>query len=559
VSRVNFEVLRDAGTGWHLESTFPVKEQAEAEARAIMAKGRSRAVRVMRSAYNPATTTFIESETLFLGERPKASRDGGPVSRVFPCWRPTDFYDLQGRLAIGRALKDSLERWHLTPLELIHNAEHVLRLNDTQTVLQAAVQRTAIAQTQGTDKTAQARMRELYDVIAQASAPLYAEARKPRHPRIADGNYGAFLAAIRDSKEWRYNFFLGLADHLQPCNAWEPKVEVALTLLAASEGDARVVEALDAFFGEMTALTRGLAVLIGKSDSDAERLRRLARLLKAEAADWPNPAPVYEVLRGWIAAGTGTDIRRALGHQIADGVGNGRSLTDGDLLAEARAVGTLHRAMRQEDGTVFGGDEMEDAFIKRCEGFTQSWKLSEMLNGVEDPRLQLSKLFDLAAEVVGSANRRRLGDIMLEIVNNPPNEAKLAPSDGAAMDNLNKLARLQKRAIACDLAEHHRKPLGEAMDRLQYGLIQRLKLFARLESAGGDEVDHARRLLDFIDKGTFTRGQALNAAKAVLTRYLRSPAFLDRFVARLPAEQRISSLVQFRNQLQKYGINATGE
>lgn len=558
MSRVNFEVLRDAGSGWHLEATFPAKEQAEAEARAIMAKGRSKAVRVMRSAYNPATGTFNEAETLFLGERPKASREAGPTVRVFPCWRPSDFYDLQGRLAIGKALKDSLERWHLTPLELIHNAEHVLRLNDTQTVLQAAVQRTAIAQTQGTDKPAQARIRELYDVIAQASAPLYAEDKKRRHPRITERNYAAFLAAITDSKEWRYQFFLGLADHLQAMNAWEPKVEAALALLEASQDDARVVEALDAFFAEMMALSRGLAAILGKTDTDAERLRRLARCLKAEPADWPAPAPVYAVIRDWIAAGSATDLRRAIGHQVADGVRNGRSLTDGDLLTEAKAVGRLYRAMMQEDGTLFGGDEMEEAFIKRCEGFTQAWKLSEMLNDVDDPREQLSRLFDLAAEVVGSANRRRLGDMMVEIVNNPPNEVKLAPTEGPAMENLSKLARLQKRAMTGNLAEQHRKPLVEAMDRLQFGLIQKMKLFTRLEAAGGDDIDHARRLLDFLDRGVFTRGQSFNAAKTVLTQYLRAQAFLERFVARLPADQRVASLLQFRNQLQKYGINATG-
>lgn len=558
MARVNFEVLRDAGSGWHLEATFPTKEQAEAEARAVMAKGRSRAVRVMRSAYNPATGTFNEAETLFLGERPKAARESGPAAHVFPCWRPADFYQLQGRLAIGKALKDSLERWHLTPLELIHNAEHVLRLNDTQTVLQAAVQRTAIAQTQGTDKPAQTRIRELYDVITQASAPLYAEDKKRRHPRIEDGNYAAFLAAIADSKEWRYNFFLGFADHLQAQNSWEPKVDAALGLLAASEGDGRVLEALDAFFAEMAALTRGLAALIGKTETDAERLRRLARFLKAEDADWQSPVPVYGVLCAWITAGNGTDIRRAIGHQIADGVRNGRSLTDGDLLTEAKAVGTLYRTMLMEDGQLFGGDQMEDAFIKRCEGFTQAWKLSEMLNGVEDPREQLSRLFDLAVEVVGSANRRRLGDMMVQIVSNPPNEAKLAPAEGAAMDNLNKLARLQKRAMAGDLADHHRKPLVEALDKLQFGLIQRMKLFARLETTGGDEIDHARRLLDFIDRGLFTRGQSINAAKAVLSQYLRGQAFLERFVSRLPADQQITTLVQFRNQLQKHGINAAG-
>ena len=556
--RVNFEVLRDAGSGWNLVGTFSTKEEAEAEARAVMAKGRSRAVRVMRSAYNPSTQTFNDSETLFLGERSKASRDTGPRVQTFPCWRPDDFYDLQGRLAISRALKDALERWFITPLELLHNAEHCLRLNDTETVLQAAVQRTAIAQTQGTDKPAQQRMRELYDVIAQATAPLYAEDKKRRHPRIEKGDYNAFLNEIDGSKNWRYNFFLGFADHLQAEKSWGAKIQAGLALLQASGDDARVIEALDAYFAEMAALTKGLAALIGPTETDAERLRRLVRFIKAEPADWPDSVAVYDTIRGWIAAGQATDMVRALSQQIAEGVRNGRNLTEGDLLTEARAVGVLYRAMRLENGNLFGGETMEEAFIKRCEGFTQAWRLSEMLNGVEDPREQLSRLLDLTVEVVGAANRRRLGDMIMEIINSPPNEVKLAPMDGAPLDNLQRLARMQKRAAGGALADHHRKPFHEAMDRLQYGLVTRLNLFARLEGAGGDEIDHARRLLEFIERGLFTQGQSINAAKTVLTGYLRKQGFLEQFVARLPAEQRIETLLQFRTQLQKHGIKAAG-
>ena len=556
--RVHYEILRDAGSGWTLAGAYDDKALAEAEARAIMGQGRSVAVRVVRSSFNPALGTFNDSEVLFLGERAKASRSARDRVPVFPCWKPDDFYELHGRLGIQRALKDVLERWALTPVEMLHNAEHCLRLNDTETVLQAAVQRAAITQTQGTGKTAQQRMRELYDLITQTTAPLYAEDKKRRHPRIQGQDHAGFLKAIDAAKQWRFQFFVGFADHLQTVQDWPPKIACALALLDASGEDARVIEALDSFFAEMALLTKGLTSILGAVEHDGEKLRRLTRVLKGEASDWADAPPVFDRLSPLVGAGRMPELKRAIGQQIMDGVLQGRPLTQGDLLTEARAVGALYRALMQEGGALFGGEPMEEAFTKRCEGFSQAWRLTEMLDGIDDPREQLARLLDLAAEVVGAANRRRIGEIAMQVLENPANETRFLPSEGSPLDALAALARLQRRAMTGGFSEMPRQKTGEALDRLQYGQIQRLNLFARLESGGGDAIDHARRLLDLIDKGMFTRGQSVTAAKARLTELLRAQGFLERFVARLPAEQRIESLLQFRTQLQKHGIRAVG-
>lgn len=559
--QIHFEVLRDSGRGWSMVASSENQAEAEAEARRVMGEGRSRAVRVMRSSFNPSTGTFNDSEILFLGDRAKASPTTGSRrgANIFPCWKPGDFYDAQGRLGIARALRDFLDRWRITPLELLHNAEHVVRLHDTDTVLQAAVQRAAIEQTQGTDKSAQQRTRELFDVVKQAADPVCAEGDKKRLPRIADANYADFLREISGVKNWRWQFFIGFADHLQPMGDWRPKVGAALDLWAADTADARVEEALDGWFAEVAASRTGLDHLVGPAGDDAALIDRLAGLIKGESPPGGTAPPAYAVLSAKLAAGDLPELTRTLAARLREVVADGRRLSDAGLLAEAKAVGRVYKRLTVgPDGGLFGGEPMEEAFRKRCEGFTHSFRVAELLEAIDDPRDQFACLVELGGEVVGTANRRRIGAIAMEILENPANAEHFVPKDASPFETMTALARLQALAATGGMDKGHRDKAVAMLDAMQMGLIRAIELFDRLAAREGDEIDHARYLLELIDKGLFTRGQAKDAAKARLSELLRAGHFLERFVGRLPPQEAAQTLLKFRAKLEKHGVRAKG-
>lgn len=559
--KVHFEVLRDSGGGWNMVASSDNQAEAESEARRVMGEGRSRAVRVMRSSFNPSTGTFNDSEVLFLGDRAKASPTAGSRqgANIFPCWKPGDFYDAQGRLGIAKALREALDRWRLTPLELLHNGEHVARLHDTDTVLQAAVQRTAIEQTKGTEKSAQARTRELFDVIKQAADPVYSEGRKKRLPRIVQANYGDFLREISGVKNWRWQFFIGFADHLQPMAEWPAKVDAALALWADPAADERVDEALDGWFSEVAASKTGLPHLIGPSATDAVLIERLTGLILGPGRVDETAPPAFAVLSTRLAAGALPELRRAVAARLRAVVANGRPLGEAGLLEEARVVGRVYKKLLiGPEGGLFGGEPMEEAFAKRCEGFTHAFKIAEMLDAVDDPRDQFGCLVQLADAVVGTANRRRIGDIAMEILENPAHAERFVPRDASPFETMTALARLQAKAATGGFDKRHRERAAHLLDTMQLGLIRAIKLFDRLDAREGDEIDHARYLLDLIDKGLFTRGQAKEAAKTHLSDLLRASHFLERFVGRLPPQEAAQTLLKFRAMLEKHGVRAKG-
>ena len=127
---VHYEIMAQRGTGWTILGIRHNEKEAIDVAKKQRKAGGFQAVRVMRERFDAKSNTFSTNQVYFEGREAKSK---GPDAGDGPltCWRPTDFYSVEGRRTIGRLLRDELARWRLTPTELVHHPAHVERLEDS--------------------------------------------------------------------------------------------------------------------------------------------------------------------------------------------------------------------------------------------------------------------------------------------------------------------------------------------------------------------------------------------------------------------------------------------
>ncbi|WP_148293565.1 hypothetical protein [Azospirillum sp. B4] len=177
-----FELLGLHDGRWTILFIGDTEEAAVAEANRRLASGKLKAVRVMavRTVLNafPTGTLVFEKDappvvkTDVLREAP----DGTPL-----CVSVADLYGRQARRAISLILRDYLTRQQICPLELLHGATHLRRLQDTGAMLQAALHKAATVQSKLTGQNTRARIAELdgyVDAIALKAREFQAASRK---------------------------------------------------------------------------------------------------------------------------------------------------------------------------------------------------------------------------------------------------------------------------------------------------------------------------------------------------------------------------------------------
>ncbi|HBC55379.1 MAG TPA: hypothetical protein DCZ06_14045, partial [Alphaproteobacteria bacterium] len=149
--KIHYEIhIKPAKGKWKMAGVMQSRDAAIRHAREL--SGGGVAVQVTKETHQPNEGNYLSVCIFREGMTNNWSRDpnAGKVDLVeaLPCFQPGDLYSFESRQTIARLLRDSLARWRITPLELLHHPGHLERLESTGTVLQAAVQKVAIAQSQ---------------------------------------------------------------------------------------------------------------------------------------------------------------------------------------------------------------------------------------------------------------------------------------------------------------------------------------------------------------------------------------------------------------------------
>lgn len=182
---------------WFGKTDFDALERnAIGQANALLAGGRVEAVRVIRErARGDGFTTQTQVfEKAAPAEREKPLSVGRVEGTVEPCHSPVELYARPSCRVMGIVLRGFLDKFTITPLELLHHPPYMRKLSDNHApVLQAAMHQVASLQTAGDAplKARLARLQELIDAAERRAREALAERKLP----VLEGNDLARLDA----------------------------------------------------------------------------------------------------------------------------------------------------------------------------------------------------------------------------------------------------------------------------------------------------------------------------------------------------------------------------
>lgn len=554
--KIHYEVQGQRGSSWTVLAIHRNEKDAIEDAKEQKIRGGYKCVRVLKESFDEKNSTFHSREIYTDGHSRKQSKldleeDGPPVA----CWKPSDFYSFEGRYSISRLLRDHLGRKKITATELIHSPDYVEDLQDSGMVLQGAVQRAALIQVHETGQDVQTRIKQLYDLIDQAIVKLKADWKEGRVPEITVANFQNTIEGIRKEPDRTFLLNCGLVGYLRDAETAGEKIARVLDLV--EPGQPRwILDVADAFVGELLSGVAVLQEFIGEQGGLGQALCSIAALSRGrlDVGHAKNEKAVAK-LNKLIASGSMPNCQSSLAQRVTKEIRSSKRLTDGDLGEEVAFAGHLMGEMRKSKGSIFGGADLIDAMTTRCGRYLMADTVAEYLADYPSPAVRIAKLLEIEKGLTGAANRRQIANFILPVLNSPDNEEFFVKRNGTVVERLRSLGMLQRMVLDSQLQDFQRQKVADRLDELCVKVLGKNGFFKRLREQDGDAVSKGMNLLRMIAEGLFTEGTAAEAARSELMVFLRSPGFLDKYLAGAANEKEMAHrLMEFQQLLVKAGV-----
>jgi hypothetical protein len=473
-----------------------------------------------------------------------------------PCRTPADLRGDRQREVVAVNLQRFLDESRLTPLELLHSETHALRLNDAGTVLQGALQRTAIAQVHNTDIPVQRRFKELLALTDATLGELRNDAQRHPVPSLTPGGYGALCAEIDrrfPAKAAGYHLFRALAAWLAGFKAksWLAKLRMLDALI--EEGLApRHIMPLDALAAEILSAGPALAELAG---SDADRLTQVQALVDFYGGRYRAPegsaVDSPEGFERLIAAGACPRIQAALQRRLMREIMNPAPLqANWALWNQAQA---LHRVLALlKDTPPLGNDaEMLNALEQRAMRGINPENIRESLGTCRLASERVLALVRIADLMPHSISKTKMAEFVRAAWSLEDLIREGSGGKGDRSPAVPLLARIYKEIGPADIDVETRDKLLADLDGALFDIL-RTDVMTPPNRAFSERV---MQLLKLCAASALPRGKARNFATEVVNRAINSPEFLDPFLKRFQGEEaRKQALLSLRKLLLASGL-----
>lgn len=496
-----FEVLVRRQAAWVLDSRHGGEAAARARGGEVLAAGLAAEVRLVASRFDTATRTFQDREIDRLGVPP----DPPP-----PCRRPGDLGRPAARELIREALRDHLDQWRITPLELLHHPAHAARLQADGNLVQGAVQRAAIPLARRTGENLHQLIKRLYGLIDQAQTAL-------RAAPAADGSAAALRdRAARADRGAGPALQAGLAAHLADAGDWPARLERLAALLDGAPPV--LVAAVDDLLAECLAAPAALSAWL---PPPPERAARIAGLIAAAGGAGAGP-----VAAGLAAGALPATRGRLLGH-AAGLIDAAAPLADGDLMPELAAIGRLHGALTGDQRLDAPALTALDALERRLGDLLGPQSLGYFLARQGDESARVDLILGLMPRVPTRHARIRLARNLIALLDDDDVQAGLVAPGPPVTRVLERLAAW-RRGLG-DLPDGGDRAVLEGMfEAMGAAALAQHDLFGRLARRHPEGIDQALVLHRMVTAGLIGGGAPARQVRARMTACLG----LDRFDGR---------------------------
>ena len=275
---ITYEVLVGEDNRWILDGEHGTKSNAMTRAQALFDASQHDSIRVIRLENDANEEVIFHKECTKRAEKPITI---SPIEEAAVCNEADDLTGFEARKTTGRLLRQYLDEWGITALELLHNHGNIRQLARMETLYGHALHRISSIQARALDEDPGERIDKLYRLASEVEdRTRNLEDTSTYLSLIKDKGLSTALSAIdRDFGEKRRPFFTAavLAEYLSHERDWKKKISLVVGLLESETGEAAIVH-LDQICAEILDGSDAVKDLLGPQADLFSALRMMSQL-----------------------------------------------------------------------------------------------------------------------------------------------------------------------------------------------------------------------------------------------------------------------------------------
>ncbi|HEX4890807.1 MAG TPA: hypothetical protein VFW37_10650 [Alphaproteobacteria bacterium] len=531
--KVHYEIYIKPPKGkWQFCGALESRDKALKQATELAGGGAS--VQVMKETLTEdgvylSVRIFQEGDTS--SPRPKSGKEAAEES--LPCFKPQDLYSYESRKTIVRLLQDSLSRWKITSLELLHSPGNLERLESTGTVLQAAIQKIAIAQSQAGEGTIGERVKTLHKLVSDAMVSVYVDRNKNRLPTLQKKTIAELATQLATDTRRDYLFNAAITAHLEDCEDWDSKLERILELIKDVPADNQLIRdyclnIIDGYVSEILTAPSAIKDIVGDQNDLGGVLQRLIELASGQIKEEDIASPGIAALNLHFGSGALPDARTAIIRRVLNDLKGPKRILQDSLGAEVKFLRRLGSKVAMASGNLIPSDEVLAAFRARSERLIAPSSLDAYLGEAENPAARVERVLYISDNIVGEANKRKLAGILQAMLESVEFNQFFSSSDVAVSKRLLLLHELQDKVLQSELEDARKQVISERLDTICFGIAESARLFDKVANGHNDPLAKCMALLKLAASNLLTRGKTRDNAQRMALGYIREPGVLKK-------------------------------
>lgn len=558
---VHYEIhIKPPRGKWQFFGAMESRDKAIKQAKELCGGGAS--VQVMKETLNPADGNYLSVRIFQEGDNDSFKKTTGKTEAVdsLPCFKPTDLYSYEARKIIARLLQDSLNRWKITTLELLHSPQNLERLESTGTVLQAAVQKMAISQSQAGEGSISERVKTLHKLISDAMVMVYVDRDKKRLPGLKNTKLGALANNLAADVRREYLFNAAITAHLQDAPDWDHKLVLMLELIQDVPEDDPVTRAfcldrIDGFVSEILSASSAVKGVVGEQPDLGSALMRLTELFCGQLAEDAAATLGVIALNKHFGLGELPEARTAIIRRVLKELEGQKRLSQETLDVEVKFLRRLATKVMIGCGNLLPHDEILSAFRVRSERLIAPDTLDTYLNEAENPAGRAERALFMSDNVVGDANKRKLGNILQAILDAPPFSQYFMSEKIPISARLQQLCELQSKVLKSELEANRKQTIADYLDTICINLIQSTNLFEKVTNGHETAVSKSLALLKLASSNILTKGKSREQAQRLALGFIRQPGALKDYLGSGAQAGAAEKMEELSSMLSEAGID----
>lgn len=512
-------VKKHKKASWTLVEATPDREDALALANRLKKRHAKGSVRVVREVWLAEDSEFRGTTIFESGPERFADPEEKKGEASLPCLTPDDLAGPAARDTVRRVLSGWLERKQSAPLELLYRADLIEDLDGSDTDLQHAIQKVAIARAQNTDASVHAYVRLLTDLVEKGVSQALREAKKTKKPPKAN-SFADLAAQIHADGSPEKRLRKAIAEQLADARDFGEKANILLSLHSdlPKDPEARSFAAreTDNFLAEVLSFDGGVRGVIGQSEDLGDQVARLTAVYEGapESADLISAPDSARLLADGFARKSLPTSHIEIAKRILAALRAPKRFRPGSVMAEIELARQLAQRLIAASGPNLHPDSLVEAFTHRSAKLLAPETVEEALANSKDPAEQIERLFQIEDNIVGDQNKKKLAAYIRARLGGAQAESHFVRGAGQPLERLSRLTALQARVAKGGFPEADKAELADAFDAVGIKILDETKILHRLEEARRPPLDSARALLKLAASGVLPQGRCCEDAKA---------------------------------------------